>query len=50
MSDIQRLLHEDVPAAYPIFYQYLSAHTDTISGVRVSALGHMKFEKASNTA
>ncbi len=44
---IQRLLHEDMPAAYPFFYDYLSGHSNNVSGVQVTALGHMQFQKAS---
>ena len=44
---IQRLLHEDQPAAYPIFFDYLSGTDESVSGVQVTALGHIQFQKAS---
>ncbi|MGA9276826.1 ABC transporter substrate-binding protein [Ilumatobacter sp.] len=47
IGKIQRLLHEDSPACYPFFFDYLSGHTDVVSGVEVTALGHMQFQKAS---
>jgi len=47
VSQIQQLLHEDTPAVYPIFFDYLAGHSGSVSGVEVTALGHMKFEKAS---
>ena len=28
---IQQILHEDVPAAYPYFYNYLSGHDASVS-------------------
>jgi len=47
VSAIQQLLHEDTPACYPIWFNYLSAHSSDVSGVEVTALGHMLFQKAS---
>ena len=47
VGQIQTLLHEDVPALYPFFFDYLSGHDESVSGVQVTALGHMKLEKAS---
>jgi len=47
VSQIQALLHVDMPAVYPIFFDYLAGHSGSVSGVQVTALGHMKFEKAS---
>ncbi len=44
---IQRLLHEDAPACYPFFYDYLAGHAGNVSGVQVTALGHMQLQKAS---
>lgn len=47
VAAIQELLHDEMPAAYPFFYDYLSAHDSSVSGVRVTALGHMQFDNAS---
>ena len=46
VGQIQQLLHEDAPALYPFFFDYLSGHDASVSGVQVTALGHMKLEKA----
>ncbi len=50
VGQIQQLLHEDAPALYPFFFDYLSGHDASVSGVQVTALGHMKLEKASKSA
>lgn len=47
VGQIQRLLHEDMPAVYSTFFDYLSGHSGSVSGVQVTALGHMQFQKAS---
>ena len=47
VGQIQQLLHEDAPALYPFFFDYLSGHDASVSGVQVTALGHMKLENAS---
>ena len=44
---IQKLLHEDAPALYPFFFDYLAGHDNSVSGVQVTALGHMQFQNAS---
>jgi peptide/nickel transport system substrate-binding protein len=44
---IQTILNEDVPIGLPFFYNYLSGHSKTFQGIRVSALGQMYTEKAS---
>ncbi|WP_040492615.1 ABC transporter substrate-binding protein [Ilumatobacter nonamiensis] len=46
---IQRLLHEDAPACYPFFFDYLSGHTNGVNGIEVTALGHMQFQKATKS-
>ncbi len=40
VSEIQKILWNDVPAAYPYFYNYLSGHDNSVSGVQATALGH----------
>ncbi len=47
VGQIQKLLHADAPALYPFFFDYLSGHDASVSGVQVTALGHMQLQKAS---
>ena len=42
-------LWEEVPAIYPYFYNYLSGHSDNVSGVEVTALGHIFAGKATKS-
>ena len=44
---LETILNEDVPVGMPYFYNYLSGHSNSFQGVRVSALGQMYLEKAS---
>jgi peptide/nickel transport system substrate-binding protein len=44
---LQTILNEDVPIGLPFFYNYLSGHSTSFQGIRVSALGQMFTEKAS---
>jgi peptide/nickel transport system substrate-binding protein len=44
---LETILNEDVPAGIPYFYNYLSGHSTSFQGIRVSALGQMFVEKAS---
>ena len=44
---LETILNEDVPAGVPFFYNYFSGHSTRFQGVRVSALGQMFVEKAS---
>jgi peptide/nickel transport system substrate-binding protein len=46
VSGIINQLHEDAPACYSTFFDYLGAHDSSVSGVEVTALGHMQFGKA----
>lgn len=41
---IQRLLHEDAPACYPFFFNYLSATSSDIQGFQTTALGHLQLQ------
>ncbi len=50
VSDIQRILHEDTPAIYAFYFDYLSAHKNNVAGVEVTALGHMLFQNATKSA
>ena len=40
VGEIQKILWNDVPAAYPYFYNYLSGHDNSVTGVESTALGH----------
>ncbi|MGI9614150.1 MAG: ABC transporter substrate-binding protein, partial [Acidimicrobiales bacterium] len=50
IGEIQKILHEDTPACYPYFYNYLSGHDSSVSGVSSTALGHTILSKASKEA
>lgn len=49
-SAIQQLLAEDAPALYPFFFDYLGGFGETMTGVEVTALGHVLLERAARTA
>ncbi|MGI9600716.1 MAG: ABC transporter substrate-binding protein [Acidimicrobiales bacterium] len=40
VSQMMQILHEDTPACYPYFYNYLSGHDSGIVGAEATALGH----------
>jgi peptide/nickel transport system substrate-binding protein len=46
-KDIETILNEDVPVGLPYFYNYFSGHSKSFQGVRVSALGQMFLDQAS---
>lgn len=50
IGSIQSLLHEDAPALYAYFFNYLAGHADTVSGVQATALGHIVVSGASKDA
>jgi peptide/nickel transport system substrate-binding protein len=50
ISEIQKILWEDVPIVMPYFYNYLSGHDENISGVQATALGHVIVSKATKSA
>jgi len=50
ISEIQKLLHEDTPALYPYFFNYLSGHDNSVSGMQATALGHVILSGASKNA
>lgn len=50
VGDIQRILWEEVPAVYPYFYNYLSGHDNSVSGVQSTALGHTVLSAATKSA
>jgi peptide/nickel transport system substrate-binding protein len=49
VGKIQQILWNDVPAAYPYFYNYLSGHDESVSGVEATALGHTILSGASKS-
>lgn len=48
VGKIQRLLHEDAPACYHSFFNYLAGHSTAVQGVKTTALGHLLFQDATN--
>jgi peptide/nickel transport system substrate-binding protein len=49
VGKIQRLLHEDAPACYPFFFNYLSATSGAISGFETTALGHLQMQNVTKS-
>ena len=50
IGEIQKILHEDTPACYPYFFNYLSGHDSSVSGMSSTALGHTIVSNASKDA
>jgi peptide/nickel transport system substrate-binding protein len=44
VGKIQRLLHEDAPACYHTFFNYLSATSTEINGFQTTSLGHLQLQ------
>lgn len=44
VGKIQRLLHEDSPACYHTFFNYLSATSTEINGFQTTSLGHLQLQ------
>ena len=49
VGKIQRLLHEDAPACYPFFFNYLSATSGAINGFETTALGHLQMQNVTKS-
>lgn len=47
---MQKILWEDVPAIYPYFYNYLSGHDNSVSGMQATALGHTIVSNATKSS
>ncbi len=47
---IANLMHEETPACYPYFYNYLSGHDNSVSDMQATALGHVILSRASKSA
>ena len=43
---IQEILNDEVPVIVPYFYNYISGHSKSFTGVRVSALGQLFLDRA----
>lgn len=50
VTSIAELMHEESPALYPYFYNYLSGHDNNVSGMQSTALGHVILHAASKSA
>lgn len=50
VGEIQKILWEDVPFVMPYFYNYLSGHDNSVSGVQATALGHTVLSAATKSA
>jgi peptide/nickel transport system substrate-binding protein len=50
IGEMQKILWEDVPVVIPYFYNYLSGHDNSVSGVQATALGHTVLSAASKSA
>ena len=46
IGKIQRLLHEDAPACYHTFFNYLAGHSNEVQGLQTTSLGHLLFQNA----
>ena len=46
---LETILNDEVPIGLPFFYNFLSGHSNAFQGVRVSALGQMFVDKASQS-
>jgi peptide/nickel transport system substrate-binding protein len=49
IGTIQKILHEDGPALYPYFFNWLAGHADNVSDIQTTSLGHMILSKASKS-
>ncbi len=47
---MQTLIHDEQPALYPYFFNFLAGHDSTMSGVQATALGHIVMSSASKEA
>ncbi|NNE95045.1 MAG: ABC transporter substrate-binding protein [Acidimicrobiales bacterium] len=47
IGKIQVLMHDEQPALYPFFFNFLAGHDASVSGVQVTALGHLLLGRAS---
>ena len=49
ISAIQQKIHADAPALYPYFFNYLGGHDASVSGVQITALGHVLLQNATKS-
>ncbi|MEM9035847.1 MAG: ABC transporter substrate-binding protein [Actinomycetota bacterium] len=50
ISEIQKILWDEVPASYPYFFNFLAGHDASVSGVQATSLGHVVLSGASKSA
>ena len=50
IGSIQKLLHEETPACYAYFNNYLSGHDKSVSGMQATTLGHVVVSGASKNS
>ncbi len=50
VGEIMKLMHEETPAVYPYFFNYLSGHDASVSGMQSTALGHTILSGASKSS
>ena len=50
VGQIQALLWDEVPAAYPYFYNFLGGHDESVENMQSTALGHTILSGASKTS
>jgi peptide/nickel transport system substrate-binding protein len=50
VGEIMKLMHEETPAIYPYFYNYLSGHDNSVSGMQSTALGHTILSNTSKSS
>ena len=43
---IQQVLHTDVPALTPAFFDYVAAHQSSIGNIQATSLGHLQLHRA----
>ncbi len=50
LTKVVQQLHEDTPACFTSFWNYLSGHDNSVSGIQATALGHTLLSGASKSA
>ena len=49
IGEMQKILHEETPACYAYFFNFLAGHDKSVSGVQATALGHVVVNKATKS-
>ena len=50
LTKVVQQLHEDTPGCFTSFWNYLSGHDNSVSGIQATALGHTLLSGASKSA